>query len=93
MVEEEIDMISANDSANRAELMVDDPNSPIDLTGLDPEDRAHVMIHRHDCPINLEGLSPSDRAYVMVNQIMSISSLTIVWLVVGSILQDPFAVS
>ena len=45
--------------------MVNNPNAPIDLTGLSSGQRASVMAHRPDCPIDMTGLTSYDRARVM----------------------------
>ena len=64
----ETDMTSIDDSFARTWVMINDPNSPIDLTGLSSHQRACVLISRHDCPADLTDLNPYHRACVMVHR-------------------------
>ena len=52
-------------ASKRVHEMVNNPNAPIDLTGLSSGQRASVMAHRPDCPIDMTGLTSYDRARVM----------------------------
>ena len=55
-------------ASKRVHEMVNNPNAPINLTGLSSGQRAYVMAARPDCPIDLNGLDPRDRVRVMTHR-------------------------
>lgn len=55
-------------ASKRVHEMVNNPNAPINLTGLSSSQRAWVMTSRPDCPVDLTGLDRFDRAWVMAKR-------------------------